>query len=256
MKISLITATHQCGSTVGDCLDSVAAQTHADVQHVVIDGASTDGTMAAIERHRGRVSTILSEPDGGIYDALNKGLALCTGEVIGVLHGDDTLADERVLERIAAAFADPAVVACYGDLVYVAKDDPGRVVRYWRAGEYSESRLRLGWMPPHPTFYARRSVYQRLGGFDQSLRIAADYNAMLAILLAMTGTVAYLPEVLVRMRLGGVSNRSLANLLRKSREDLWVIHRHGIGGIGTLICKNLSKLGQFFTRPPNSKRAS
>jgi glycosyltransferase len=129
------------------------------------------------------------------------------------------------------------------------------VVRYWRSGEYSESRLRWGWMPPHPTFYARRSIYQRLGGFDQNLRIAADYNSMLSMLLARAGTVAYLPEVLVRMRLGGTSNRSLANLLRKSREDLRVIHRHGLGGIGTLICKNLSKLGQFIFRPPKPKRA-
>jgi len=256
VKISLITATYQCGTTVGECLASVARQSHRDIEHIVIDGASTDQTLPTLRQHQSAMAVLVSEPDRGIYDALNKGLVLCTGEIIGVLHGDDTFADERVLERVATAFADPAVVACYGDLVYVAKDDPSRIVRYWRAGKYSESRLRRGWMPPHPTFYARRSVYQRLGSFDLNLRIAADYNAMLAILLAMTGTVAYLPEVLVRMRLGGVSNRSLANLLRKSREDLWVIHRHGIGGIGTLICKNLSKLGQFFTRPPNSKRAS
>ncbi len=256
MKISLVTATFQCESTIGDCLASVARQTQRDIEHIVIDGASTDQTMPILLQQRSAMAALVSEPDHGIYDALNKGLALCTGDIIGVLHGDDVLADERVLERVAAAFADSAVVACYGDLVYVAKDDPARVVRYWRSGEYSESRLRRGWMPPHPTFYARRSIYQRLGVFDLNLRIAADYNTMLMILLARAGTVAYLPEVLVRMRLGGVSNRSLANMLRKSREDLWVIRRHGIGGIGTLICKNLSKVGQFIFRPPNKKQTS
>lgn len=256
MKISLITATYQCGSTVGECLASVARQTHRDIEHIVIDGGSSDQTLPTLLQHRSAIATLVSEPDHGIYDALNKGLALCTGEVIGMLHGDDALADERVLERVATAFADPAVVACYGDLVYVAKDDPTRVVRYWRAGQYHESRLRRGWMPPHPTFYARRSVYQRLGGFDLDLRIAADYDAMLAILLARAGAVVYLPEVLVRMRLGGVSNRSLANLFRKSREDLRVIRRHRLGGIGTLLCKNLSKFGQFFLRPVTAKRAS
>jgi glycosyltransferase len=256
MKVSLITATYQCGATVGECLASVAQQTHGDIEHIVIDGASTDQTLPILLQQRSAMAALVSEPDHGIYDALNKGLKLCTGEIIGVLHGDDTLADARVLERVAKAFADPAVVACYGDLIYVAKNDPTQLVRYWRAGEYSESRLRRGWMPPHPTFYARRSIYQSLGVFDLNLRIAADYNAMLTILLARAGTVAYLPEVLVRMRLGGVSNRSLANMLRKSREDLWVIRRHGIGGIGTLLCKNISKVGQFIFRPPNQKQRS
>lgn len=251
MKISLITATFCCATTVGDCLASVARQTHRDIEHIVIDGASTDQTLPILQQHRSELATLVSEPDGGVYDALNKGLALCTGDAVGVLHGDDVLADERVLERIAAAFTDPAVVACYGDLVYVAKHNPARVVRYWRAGEFSEKRLRRGWMPPHPTFYARRSLYERAGGFDTDFRIAADYEFMLKMLSAATGKIAYLPEVLVRMRTGGLSNRSLGNLLQKSREDYRAIRRHRMGGVGTLVCKNIFKIGQFAARPPN-----
>ncbi len=256
MRISVVTATYCCERTIGDCLDSVATQTHDDVQHVVIDGASRDGTIAAIERRRGRIDTFLSEPDGGIYDALNKGIARCNGEVVGFLHSDDVYNDERVLERVAKAFADPRVEACYGDLVYVSATDPRRVTRYWRSGEYSPARLAWGWMPPHPAFFARRSSYARLGPFDTRLRIAADYDAMSGILQGLQGHAVYLPEVLVRMRNGGVSNRSLANILRKSAEDYRVIRRRKLGGIGTLVGKNLSKLDQWLRRPPESARGA
>lgn len=256
MKLSIVTATYQCEGTIADCLASVAAQTHDDVEHVVIDGASRDGTLSVLERHHDQLAVLVSEKDGGIYDALNKGIARCTGEVVGFLHADDLFADARVLERVARVFEDPGVQVCYGDLVYVSGEDTSRVIRYWRAGEFSRARLGRGWMPPHPTFYVRRSVYQRLGAFDTSFRIAADYEAMLRILLADPGRVVYLPEVLVRMRAGGVSNRSLGNILRKSREDYRAIRRHRLGGIGALVCKNLSKLGQFLARPSHESGAT
>ena len=250
MRISLVTATYRCAPTIGGCLRSAAAQSHPDLEHVVVDGASPDGTLAEIERHRARLAVVVSETDRGLYDALNKGIARCSGDVVGFLHADDVFADEHALARVAAAFADPDVDACYGDLVYVAAEDTDRVIRYWRAGDYAPRRLRLGWMPPHPTFYVRRSLYERLGGFDTGFRIAADYECMLRLLGAATGRVAYVPEVQVRMRVGGMSNRSIGNIWRKSREDYRAIRRHGVGGIGTLLCKNLSKLGQFAARPP------
>lgn len=249
MKISVLTATYCCEQTIAECLRSLAAQTHADIEHVVVDGASTDGTLRILEGHRERIAQLISERDDGLYHALNKGLSVCTGEIVGFLHSDDIYADARVLERVAAAFEDPEVIACYGDLLYVGRQDTDRIVRYWRAGEFSRPKLRRGWMPPHPTFYARRSLYQRLGGFDSDLRIAADYESMLRILTSAEGRIAYLPEVLVRMRVGGISNRSLGHLLRKSREDYRAIRRHRQGGIGTLICKNLSKIGQFVAHP-------
>lgn len=249
MKISVLTATYRCEDTIADCLRSLAAQTHSEIEHIVIDGASPDGTLRMLEEYRGNIAHLISERDDGLYDALNKGLRLCTGEIVGFLHADDVYADARTLERVARAFDDPEVIACYGDLVYVSRQDTRRVIRYWKAGDYSRPKLRHGWMPPHPTFFARRSLYQRLGGFDTDFRIAADYECMLRMLTGVESRIAYIPEILVRMRLGGTSNRSLAQLLRKSREDYRAIRRHRQGGIVTLMRKNLSKLGQFMAHP-------
>jgi glycosyltransferase len=249
MKISVITAVRNGRATLADALDSALAQDHPDTELIVIDGASTDGTLEVIQRYARRLAHVVSEPDGGIYDALNKGLRLASGDAVGFLHADDRFAHARVLSRIAAALADPGVDACYGDLLYISQDDPTRVVRYWRAGEYHPRRLGWGWMPPHPTFYARRVVYQRLGGFDSRYRIAADYDCLLR-LLGGGVACAYLPEVLIHMRLGGASNRSPRNLLEKSREDYQTLRRNRIGGLGALLAKNLRKLPQFFSRTP------
>ncbi|QQS55441.1 MAG: glycosyltransferase [Candidatus Competibacteraceae bacterium] len=246
MKISVITAVYNSHVTLADALDSALAQDHPDTELIVIDGASTDGTLEVIQRYAERIAHRVSEPDRGVYDALNKGLHLATGEVVGFLHSDDRYADDRVLSRIAAAFADPAVDACYGDLVYVRQDDPGHVVRYWRAGPYCSRLLSRGWMPPHPTFYARRALYQRLGGFDLDYEIAADYDCLLRFLSTGQITCAYIPEILIHMRLGGISNRSLGKILQKSREDYQALRRHQVGGLSTLLMKNLQKLPQFF----------
>lgn len=249
MKISVITAVRNGRATLADALDSALAQDHPDTELIVIDGASTDGTLEVIQRYARRLAHVVSEPDGGIYDALNKGLRLASGDAVGFLHADDRFAHAQVLSRIAAALADPGVDACYGDLLYISQDDPTRVVRYWRAGEFHPRRLGWGWMPPHPTFYARRVVYQRLGGFDSRYRIAADYDCLLR-LLGGGVACAYLPEVLIHMRLGGASNRSPRNLLEKSREDYQALRRNRIGGLGALLAKNLRKLPQFFSRTP------
>jgi glycosyltransferase involved in cell wall biosynthesis len=245
MKISIITATMNSADTLDDCLTSVAQQSYPASEHIVIDGSSSDGTLAVLKRHHAKIAALVSEPDRGIYDALNKGLARATGEVVGFLHADDVYADTEVLARIAAAFADPQVDAVYGDLVYVAKEDTNRVVRHWRAGAYRRERLAWGWMPPHPTLYMRRSAYARYGGFDLRYRIAADYDFMLRVLSRMTGSVVYLPELLVRMRVGGTSNRSFRQLLRKSAEDYRALRANRFGGIGALAWKNISKIPQF-----------
>uniref|UniRef100_UPI0035668849 glycosyltransferase family 2 protein n=1 Tax=Thioalkalivibrio sp. TaxID=2093813 RepID=UPI0035668849 len=160
MKISIVTATFNSADTVAGCLASVAAQTYADREHIAIDGVSTDGTVEILQTHRRQLATLVSEPDGGIYDALNKGIARATGEVVGFLHADDFYAHEDVLARIAQAFENPNVHAVYGDLVYVLKSDTTRVLRHWRSGPYDPARLVHGWMPPHPTLYVRRELYQ------------------------------------------------------------------------------------------------
>ena len=248
MKISVITAVYNNRATLADALDSALAQDHPDTELIVIDGASTDGTLAVIQRYAGSLSHVVSAPDHGIYDALNKGLRLATGDIVGFLHSDDRYADDRVLSRIDTALADPGIDACYGDLCYVSQENTDRVVRLWRSGEYHRQRLAWGWMPPHPTFYARRAIYERLGGFDLDYQIAADYDCLLRFLGAGQITCAYIPAVLVHMRLGGVSNRSLGKILQKSREDYQALRRHQVGGLGTLLMKNLQKLPQFFQR--------
>ncbi len=246
MKISVITAVRNNRDTIAAALDSVLAQSHPDIELVVIDGASTDGTLELLKQYAPRLQVFISERDSGIYDALNKGLAHASGDVVGFLHADDLLADSSVLAVIAAAFADDSVDGVYGDLQYVNKFQPGQIVRQWRSKSYDPSLLARGWMPPHPTLYLRRKVYSRFGMFDTSYRIAADYDFMLRILCSGELCLHYLPQVMVKMRTGGASNRSLCNLLHKSCEDWRAIRRHQIGGLGTLLAKNLSKLPQFF----------
>lgn len=247
-KISIITAVYNSHDTIAQALDSVLAQDYGGVELIVIDGASTDGSQAVLGAYAERLAVLVCEPDEGIYDALNKGIARASGDVVGFLHSDDLFADAGVLSRVAAAFAEPAVEVVYGDLHYVRKDNPEQVVRYWRAGEFAGRRLGWGWMPPHPTLYVRRSVYEQIGLFDTSFRIAADYDFILRMLGRGGVGVHYIPEVLVKMRVGGASNRSLRNIARKSSEDLRALRRNGVGGWGALAWKNLSKLPQFFGR--------
>lgn len=248
LRISVITAVYNRVDTIADALDSVRAQTWPNVEHVVIDGASKDGTTQLLEARKDTLDVYISERDKGIYDALNKGIANATGDVVGFLHADDLFASSEVLAKVAKLFENPEVGAVYGDLVYVKKDDTSKVVRYWKSGEFSKAKLARGWMPPHPTLYLRRSVYQELGGFDTQFRIAADYDSMLRYLGKGRVKPAYLPEVMVRMRLGGESNRSLANVIKKSKEDYLALKKNGVGGLRTLAAKNLRKLPQFFAK--------
>ncbi len=247
IKISVVTAVYNKADTLAQALDSVLAQTHPDVETILVDGGSGEETQRVLALYRDRLDVLISERDRGVYDALNKGIGLASGDVIGFLHADDLFADQHVLGRIAHAFEDPGVEAVYGDLVYVRHDDVLSVIRLWRAGHFRPAKLRYGWMPPHPTFYVRRSVYERLGGFDTNFRIAADYDCMLRILGTGIRT-AYIPEILVRMRTGGISNRSLSNILRKSREDVAAARRNGVGGLRTIALKNLTKVSQLWRR--------
>lgn len=248
MKISVVTAVYNRAGTIQQAVESVQLQTYPQLEYVIQDGGSTDGTLEVIERVANDSTHLQSERDGGIYDAINRGIARATGDVIGLMHSDDFFADDHVLQRVADALADPRVDGVYGDLQYVAADDPTRVVRHWRSGNYAPSKLKLGWMPPHPTLYLRREVFDHWGLYDTGLRIAADYDAMLRYLVKGRIRLAYVPEVFVKMRVGGESNRSLERILRKSREDLTAIRRNGVGGIGTLALKNLSKIGQFIAK--------
>ena len=247
LKISIITVAYNSARTIGDTLRSVMAQTHPDIEHIVIDGGSSDDTLEVVRLEGAHVAHVVSEPDGGIYDAMNKGLRCAQGDYVGFLNADDVLADpDAIASVVRAAQAQPDVI--YGDLVYVANDDLQRVVRSWKSGAFSRTSLKFGWMPPHPTFYVRRTSTQALSGFDTSLNIAADYDFMLRCLVTRPVTAAYVPRVLVRMRTGGASNGSVSAIARKSREDLRVIRRHGLDGWFTLACKNMRKIPQFIRK--------
>ena len=248
MKISIITAVYNREATIADAIESVARQSYPAIEHVIIDGASTDGTLAAIEPLRSASMRLVSEPDLGIYDALNKGLALATGDVAGLVHSDDFLSHERVIEAVMEAFADPAIDAVYGDLDYVSAANPQRIVRRWRAGPFSPDKLRRGWMPPHPALFVRRRLWEEHGVYDTRYRIAADYDAILRWFGSGNLRALYLPQVLVKMRTGGESNRSLGRILLKSREDYRALRANGVGGLGALAMKNLSKLSQLILR--------
>ena len=245
MKITIITAAYNSASTIADAIESVRSQSYPEIEHIVADGCSTDDTCSIVERHRHPGLRLFSEPDGGIYDALNKAIARSTGDVVGLVHSDDFLAHSQVLETVARAFEDPSVEAVYGDLTYVAKDNPARVIRYWRAGEFKRRKLRYGWMPPHPSLYLRSSVFDRMGCYDTRYRIAADYDFILRYFKDVRVQPVYIPEVLLVMRVGGASNGNLSGIIRKMGEDYASIKRNGIGGIEVLLAKNLSKAGQL-----------
>ena len=248
MKISIITSVYNNKETIAKAIESVLSQTYENIEYIVVDGASTDGTAEIIEEYAEKITTFVSEQDKGIYDGLNKGVALATGDVVGFLHSDDLFEDEYVVEKIAQAFIKSGVESIYGDLTYVTKEDTSKVVRYWKSGTYSYTKLKRGWMPPHPTFYVKRDVYEKYGAFDTSFKIAADYDSILRFLGREKISTYYIPEVLVKMRLGGASNKSIKNLIQKSREDLKAMKNNGVGDVGSLFVKNVSKVPQFFRR--------
>lgn len=250
MKISIITATSNSASLVYDCLRSVVNQSYKNLEHVLIDGASKDRTLEILEKYRSEFTQIVSEPDDGIYDALNKGIVKASGEVIGFLHSDDVFSSNDVLKNVASIFeADASVSAVYGDLIYVKRSKPDKIVRTWRSCSFLPHLLKQGWMPPHPTLYVRRDWYDRIGGFDTRYRVSADYFSILQLFSQANFKAVYLPEVMIKMRLGGVSNRSLGTILRKTSEDWDVLKRSGfrtLPATRALVLKNLSKVEQFF----------
>ena len=249
MKISIITPVYNSQKTIEDCLRSVIGQTYPDIEYVVIDGGSTDGTTEVLRPYRAKIALWVSEPDTGIYSALNKGLSLATGEAVGILHSDDVYAHDRVVEDVVEAFGKSGAESVYGDLKYVDRNDPKRVIRDWKSSPFIPGKFRYGWMPPHPTFFVKKKVFENYGGFNENLRIAADYELMLRFLEKHRVSTHYLPEVLIHMRIGGVSNRGLRNLWTKTREDFLAWKLNGLSSsIYTIPLKNLVKIPQFFMK--------
>lgn len=247
MKITIITVVLNNEAFVKDAIESVLNQTYSDTQYVVIDGGSNDGSLNIIQSYTDKINVIVSEPDEGIYDAMNKGLALAKGDVVAFLNADDFYTNTKVLEQVVGLFQHTNADVVYADLDYVARTDKNKVVRKWRSGEFHPKRFKQGWMPPHPTFFAKRSLYQQFGGYKQELNSSADYELMLRFCYVNHVNVAYLPEVLVKMRLGGQSNRSFKNRLLANLQDrkAWDINNIKPTWY-TFLMKPLSKVKQYF----------
>lgn len=248
MNISVITIVRNGAGTIRDCIESVLAQSHP-VEYIIVDGGSTDATLEIISEYKSKISRIISEPDNGIYDAMNKGISAAGGDVIGILNSDDFYADADVLPKVAKMLGGGNIDSCYGDLTYIDVLNSDKVVRYWRSGEYDVRRLYNGWMPPHPTFFVRRSIYERYGNFNLSMGSSADYELMIRFLLRHRITAAYIPEVLVKMRTGGVSNASIRNRIRANTMDRLAWQVNGLKPFPwTLFLKPLSKIPQYFKK--------
>jgi len=225
VSISIITVTYNAERYIKDCILSVQQQGIA-VDHIIIDGQSTDSTLDILKEYNSSFKLVVSEPDKGIYDAMNKGISLVNDGIVGILNADDCYPDSDVLRKVSAVFEDPLVEACYGDLKYIDCLNSEKVVRYWKAGTYKPKKFLWGWMPPHPTFFVRKSVYDRYGVFDLDLGTAADYEIMLRFLLVNRINAVYLPETLVHMRVGGVSNVRISNRLKANTMDrkAWIVN--------------------------------
>ena len=250
MKLSIITATYNSEATISNCMLSVLQQSYTDIEYVIVDGNSSDGTLAIVKQyqlnHPKVEFKIISEPDIGIYDALNKGIQLATSDIIGFVHSDDMLASETIISKIVAAFSNSNVNGVYGDLEYVDKENSNNVIRHWKSKNFHPKLLKQGWMPAHPTLFLKRDVYEKYGNFDLSYNIAADYDFMLRILKDVCLNFSYLPEVITKMRVGGASNRSIKNIIQKTREDYTAVKSNQVGGLITVLRKNTSKIKQFF----------
>jgi glycosyltransferase involved in cell wall biosynthesis len=247
MKISIITGTFNSSKTIIDCIDSVNNQTYFDIEHIIIDGASKDNTLKLINSNPGRIKQIISEPDNGLYDAMNKGISVATGEIIGLLNSDDLYIDCFVIEKVMKAFKDTNVDCVYGDLYYVNKNNTNRITRHWKTNEFKPGAFKMGWHPAHPSFFLRRQVYDSYGQFDLTFKLAADFELMLRLLERYRISSAYLPFPLVRMRLGGKTNKSLYNIYSQNIECIKAFKKNGLTVSKFYpLYRLVPKLKQFF----------
>lgn len=248
LKVSVITVCYNSAETIEATIRSVVSQDYNNIEYIIVDGKSSDNTSHILEKYKGQVSKIISEKDEGIYFAINKGIAAATGDIIAILHADDFYASNQVIYSVVKIFNDKQTDTVYGDLQYVDRYETLKVTRHWKAGEYIPGLFLKGWMPPHPAFFVRKTCYEKYGVYNTQLKSAADYELMLRLLHKHSCSTTYIPEVLVKMRVGGKSNRTLLNRIKANREDKKAWLMNGLKpGMFTFILKPLSKIGQFFS---------
>lgn len=247
MKVSIITACYNDTETIEQCMDSVANQDYPDIEHVIIDGGSKDGSLNIIEKKKKKYTRLYSKPDEGLYHALNKGIERSTGDVIGFLHADDFFADSQVINDLIYCLIKHNTDGIYGDLQYVKRNNIHHITRHWKSGYYNKKILREGWMPPHTALFLKREVYDKYGLYDSQYKISSDYDFILRILYNQSTSLMYLPKLFVKMRTGGISNRNIRNIIIKSLEDLRALQNNHLKyPLLILLNKNLSKIKQFY----------
>ena len=247
MKVTLLTVTYNSEKYLEECINSVISQTYKNIEHIIIDAASTDGTINIIQRYGNHIAQWVSEKDNGMYDAINKGMVLASGDIVGILNSDDKLSSEDVIEKIVHCFIDKQVDAVYGDLVYVEKLNMQNVLRYWKGVTYKRFRFNYGWMPAHPTFYVRTSLISDLGGYESHYYTAADYEFMTRYLYRFRINACYLPKLIVTMRSGGQSNKNIKIRLRANRRDYLAMKKNKIPfPFFVSILKPIIKLHQYY----------
>ena len=251
MKISIITVVRNNKETIRDAIESVLSQNYENVKYIIIDGNSIDGTVEIIRSYANKIDKFVSEKDNGLYDAMNKGINIADGDIIGFLNSDDLYIDSDVLSKVAREFiAQPSLDACYADLVYVDHGSTSRVIRYWKSSKFSLGLFSKGWSPPHPTFFVSRRVYEKFGNFNIQYHIASDIELMIRFLEVYKIDVKYIPQLLVKMRYGGISNKSIKNMLNLNQEILGALDYHNLPKniFIFFIYKIISRVKQFLNR--------
>lgn len=254
MKLSIITVTYNSEKFLSTCLDSIINQKYQNYEHIIVDGASTDNTMQLIKSKLNNQRFVISEPDNGVYDAMNKGIKKSKGDVIGFLNSDDFYPNQNVLSKVAEIFSNnPLIDACYSDLIYVEQNNISKIVRYWKSNKFIPGSFQLSWCPPHPTFFVRRSIYERYGCFDLNFKIASDFDLMMRLMEINKINVVYVSEVFVNMRIGGTTNKSFKNIMKQNLEILRSLKNNGmkINLLNFLIKKIIIRFKQYFNKPLN-----
>ena len=249
MKISLITVTYNSEKYLSQCIESVQMQDYGDLEHIIVDGNSTDNTVSIIKKYEAGIAKWVSEPDNGMYDAINKGIAMATGEVVGLLNSDDILVSANVISCIAQTFKEQNTDSVYGDLEYVDKENTDKVYRVWKGQTYRRNLFKIGWMPGHPTFYIKKALIDKFGGYESHYFTAADYEFMARYLFKHKVSSFYLPKLFVKMRMGGASNKSIYQRLRANRRDYLAMKKNNIPmPFLVSILKPLIKIHQYSIR--------
>jgi len=252
MKVSIITVVYNNRKYISGAIESVLSQIYTDIEYIIVDGGSTDGTIEVTNSYKSNISKFISEPDNGIYDAMNKGIKLATGDIVGFLNSDDFYPNERVISEVVNTFENNDIACLYGDLIYVNANNINKIVRYWKSQSYKNGLFKKGWHPPHPTFFVKKEIYEKYGYFNVNYKIAGDYEIMLRFLESCNISTFYIPQVLVKMRVGGKSNKNIKNIIKANIECYKAWKENGLKISPFFIIKKpLSKLSQLIYKNKN-----